>query len=242
MKKILIINLLFFVVLNFCYSEFITFKPVIGLTTQFNNQNIISTGADLQLGVNFNINNFNINVSGEASIMSGYPYGMEYHLGGFTEFNIFNIGFGIGYFFYGNLFPMISGEGYGSDFYNLHSLRFHIALSHNYFKLMPFVNMYFDINNKHINNNIKIENNQLGFGVIIGITLFKKKNEIIQNTVIQYETVIETIHTESIQYEFIEIEPPQLYDMNGWFLKYDIETGNPFWIHNPDLTKVLWRE
>jgi hypothetical protein len=237
MKKFVIFSFLFLTVLNFCFSEFnISFKPAIGFLTQFNNQNIISAGAGLQIGADFNINNFIFNLSGEANISSGYPYGLEYHIGGFTEFNINNIGLGIGFFYYGNAFPMIKGEGYGSDYYNLQSLRFHIVLSNNIYKLMPYINMYFDFNKKHINNNIKIDSHQFGFGVIFSIALLKKKNNSLE---IQYETIIENVFLEKIEY--IEITPPQLYDANGWYLKYDIDTGTPFWIHNPDLTQVIWR-
>jgi len=237
MKK-LVLCLLLSVVPVLGYSELnIQFKPVINALLQFNNPNYISAGTAIQLGVDFNINNYTINLSGEIDITTGYPYGFEYHIGSILEFNSHNIGIGIGYLFYGNLFPMIKGTGYGSDFFNLHCLRFHISLTNNNIRLTPYISLYFDSNNRHINNNIKIDKPEFGFGFMVGFLIKNKK--------IQKNTEYQVIEIPVDNY--IEIEKPvyierqQLYDSNGWFLQYDVDTGIANWIHNPDLTKVLVR-
>ena len=253
MKKIIIILLL--TVSNNVFSDTsINFKPAIGIINQFNNQNIISTGLNLQIGVQFSFDKFNLSLIGDTSITTGYPYGFEYHIGNYFEFDINNIGMGFGYYIFGNAFPMIKGEGYGSDFYNLHCIRLYTVMINpqlNYFdmKLTPYINMYFDTKEKH-NDLFKIDEHKFGFGIIIGLTLKNKKN--IEKIKITEKIIeIEVEHTVEIEVEkpvyieveketLIEIEPPQLYDVNGWFLHYNIDTGTALWIHNPDLTKVRY--
>ena len=272
MKKLLFIFILMLTLLNLAYSTDTTieFKPVIGIVNQFNNQNIISSGFNIQFGAQFNFDTFSLGLFADTSITTGYPYGLEYHIGGSLEFGIQNIYFGLGYYLFGNAFPMIKGTGFGSDYYNLHSLRLHTVLANTQLsnfnlRLMPYISMYFDPFEKHTTNLIKIDEHKFGFGIIISLSLEKKQNNnipVITYPEINYQEIIEielqketeVIREHIIEAEvekeiFIEIEkeitieniPPLLYDKNGWFLHYDTETGNARWIHNPDLSKVRYR-
>jgi len=208
MKKIIIILLLTISINSFADSS-IEFKQVIGFVNQFNNQNYVSTGLNIQTGVQFKFDVFCIGLFGEICLTTGYPYGFEYHVGNYFEIGINNIYLGVGYFLFGNVFPMIKGIGYGSDFYNLHCLRLHSAIINNYnFKLMPYINMYFDINEKHTNNLIKIDEHKFGYGIILNLIIPDKRK--VNNNLINQnkQQEIKIIEIEIPVEKIVEIQFP----------------------------------
>ena len=125
-------------------------------------QNFISYGIAGQIGYEFN--STNIGIYGEAGIFSGWPYKLEFTIGAFSQIKLNNFPrFGIGFFSYINALPQMNDSGYGSDFYSLSFVRFHLNFEYKKLIIMPYINLYSDSKNS-IPGYLTV-----GFGTLVGI-------------------------------------------------------------------------